>query len=90
MTTHGICFDFHYRPKPSQIGKNGSAAAADAHLAGPLFCQGLKQQINIGFQLLLRIKANLAQHLKEKHVLNSIVNLTMGWVFSRLIALETA
>ena len=33
MGAHGICFDFYYRPKPSQIGKNSSAAAADAHLA---------------------------------------------------------
>ena len=28
MVAHGICFDFYYRPKPSQIGQNGSAAAA--------------------------------------------------------------
>jgi hypothetical protein len=27
MAAHGICFDFYYRPKPSQIGQNGSAAA---------------------------------------------------------------
>ena len=33
MAAHGICFDFYYRPKPSQIGQNGSAAAADAPLA---------------------------------------------------------
>ena len=32
MTAHGICFDFHYRPKLSQIGQNNSAAAADARL----------------------------------------------------------
>ena len=35
MAAHGICFDFYYWPKPSQIGQNGSAAAADAHLAVP-------------------------------------------------------
>ena len=35
MAAHGICFDFYYRPKPSQIGQNDSAAAADARLAGP-------------------------------------------------------
>ena len=29
-----ICFDFYYWPKPSQIGQNGLAAAADARLAG--------------------------------------------------------
>ena len=33
MVAHGICFDFYYRLKPSQIGENGSAAAADAPLA---------------------------------------------------------
>ena len=34
MAAHGICFDFYYRPKLSQHGQNGSAAAAvDAHLA---------------------------------------------------------
>ena len=33
MAAHGICFDFYYRPKPSQIGQNGSAAAADTRLA---------------------------------------------------------
>ena len=33
MAVHGICFDFYYRPKPSQIGQNSSAAAADACLA---------------------------------------------------------
>ena len=33
MTAHGICFDFYYRPKSSQIVQNGSAAAADARLA---------------------------------------------------------
>ena len=37
MAAHGICFDFHYRPKPSQIGQNGSAAAADARLADSLY-----------------------------------------------------
>ena len=35
MAAHGICFDFCYLPKPSQIGQNGLAAAADARLAGP-------------------------------------------------------
>jgi hypothetical protein len=34
MASHGICFDFYYRPKPSQIGQNGLAAAADTCLAG--------------------------------------------------------
>ena len=34
MASHGICFDFYYWPKPSQTGQNGSAAAADAPLAG--------------------------------------------------------
>ena len=33
MAAHGICFDFYYWAKPSQIGQNGSAAAADARLA---------------------------------------------------------
>ena len=33
MAAHGICFDFYYRPKPSQIGQNSSAAAADTRLA---------------------------------------------------------
>ena len=33
MAAHGICFDFYYRPKPSKIGQNGTAAAADASLA---------------------------------------------------------
>ena len=33
MAAHGICFECYYRPKPSQIGQNGSAAAADARLA---------------------------------------------------------
>ena len=32
MAAHGICFDIYYRPKLSQIGQNGSAAAADARL----------------------------------------------------------
>ena len=32
MAAHGICFDFHYRPKPSQIGQNSLAAAADTCL----------------------------------------------------------
>ena len=35
MAAHGICFHFYYRPKPSQIGQNGLAAAADARLAEP-------------------------------------------------------
>ena len=30
---HGICFEFYYQAKPSQIGQNGSEAAADARLA---------------------------------------------------------
>ena len=34
MAAHGICFDFYYRPKQSQIGQNGLAAAANARLAG--------------------------------------------------------
>jgi hypothetical protein len=34
MAAHGICFDFYYQPKSSQIGQNGLAAAADARLAG--------------------------------------------------------
>ena len=29
MAAHEICFDFYYQPKLSQIGQNGSAAAAD-------------------------------------------------------------
>ena len=33
MAAHGICFDFYYRPKLSQIGHNGSALAVDACLA---------------------------------------------------------
>ena len=33
-SAHGISFDFYYRPKPSQIGQNGWAAAADASHAG--------------------------------------------------------
>ena len=33
MAAHGICFDFYYRPKPRQIGQNGSAAAVDDRLA---------------------------------------------------------
>ena len=34
IAVHGICFDFYYPPcKLSQIGQNGSAAAADACLA---------------------------------------------------------
>ena len=33
IAVHGICFDFYYWPKPSQIGQNGSAAASDARLA---------------------------------------------------------
>ena len=36
MAAHGICFDFYYWPKPSQIGHNGSAAAADARLAAKI------------------------------------------------------
>ena len=32
MAAHGICFDFYYRPKPSQIGQKGLAAASDARL----------------------------------------------------------
>ena len=32
MTAHEICFDFYYRPKPSQTKKNSSTAAADARL----------------------------------------------------------
>ena len=32
MAAHGIRFDFYYGPKPSKIGQNGSAAAADARL----------------------------------------------------------
>ena len=34
MAAHGICFDFYYQPKANQLGQNGSAAAADAHLLG--------------------------------------------------------
>ena len=33
MAAHGICFDFYYQPKPSQIGQNGLAAAAGTRLA---------------------------------------------------------
>ena len=33
MAAHGICFDFYYPPKPSQIWQNGSTSAADTHLA---------------------------------------------------------
>ena len=33
MAVHGIYFDFYYRPKTSQIGQNGLAAAADTRLA---------------------------------------------------------
>ena len=33
MAAHGICFDFYYRPKPSQIGQNGLTAAADTRPA---------------------------------------------------------
>ena len=33
MAEHGICYDFYYRPKPSQTGQKGSAAAADACFA---------------------------------------------------------
>ena len=33
MAAHGICFDFYYCPKPSQIGQNSSEVAADARLA---------------------------------------------------------
>ena len=29
MAAHGICFDFYYRPKQSQLGQNGSVAAVD-------------------------------------------------------------
>ena len=32
MASHGICFDYHCRPKPSQIGQSNSVAA-NAHLA---------------------------------------------------------
>ena len=39
MAAHGICFDFYYRPKPSQIGQNSSAAAADAPLAEDTHCR---------------------------------------------------
>ena len=30
VATHGICFDFYYRPKLRQIGQNSLTAAADA------------------------------------------------------------
>ena len=51
----------------------------------------MKQQLKIGFWLFLRVNANLpTQHLKEKHVPNAIVNLTLGRVFSSPIAMETA
>ena len=33
IAVHGICFDFYYQPKLSQIGQDGSVAAADACLA---------------------------------------------------------
>ena len=33
MAAHGICFDFYYRPKLSQIGQNSLAAAPNARLA---------------------------------------------------------
>ena len=33
MAANGICFDLYYQPKPSKVGQNGSAAAADARLA---------------------------------------------------------
>ena len=36
MAAHGICFDFYYWPKPSQMWQNGSAAAADARLAAKI------------------------------------------------------
>lgn len=64
---------------------------------GPfLFCHGftMKQQLKMIFWLFMRVNANmlsLTQHLKENmHVSNAIVNLTMGRVFSSLIAMETA
>ena len=41
MAAHGICFDFYYQPKLSQIGENGLAAAASAHLAGSSDAQQL-------------------------------------------------
>ena len=34
MAEHGICFDLYYQPKPSQIGQNSLAAAADTRLTG--------------------------------------------------------
>ena len=37
MPENRIWSDFYYRPKPSQIGQNGLAAAADACLAGTIY-----------------------------------------------------
>ena len=52
----------------------------------------MKQQLKIVFWLFLRVKANLlTQNLKENmYVPNAKLNLTMGRVFSSLIAMETA
>ena len=36
MAAHGICFDFYYWPKPSQMWQNGSAVAADARLTAKI------------------------------------------------------
>jgi len=48
MAAHEIFFDFYYRPKPSQIGQNGSAAAADIRLAGQKYTLGPVNDVTEG------------------------------------------
>ena len=45
MAAQRICFDFYYRPKPSKIRQNGSAAAADARLTTAQYKNPVKTQV---------------------------------------------
>ena len=47
MVAYRVCFDFYYRPKPSQIGQMGSAAAANARLAGSTIPQVIQNSYDI-------------------------------------------
>ena len=81
MASHGICFDFYYRPKLSQIGQNGLAAAADTRLAefsvrmatfwlpeAPLALQGsasLKTKMFLTRQIVCHLPADFLAVKKE-------------------------
>ena len=69
MAAHGICFDFYYRPKPSQIGQNGLAAAADARLAE---VDIFTQEYNYAYMFGIWHKQNLSRSPIEVHTVKKI------------------